>query len=111
MADGRELYGLVEELYPICRSITGEGLRQTLRVVGKALGPDAPLAMVEVPTGTAVLDWTVPREWNVRDAYVADAEGARVIDFRRSNLHLVNYSTPVRERMTLAALRPHLHAL
>ena len=64
-----------------------------------------------MPSGTQVLDWTVPREWNVRDAYVADAGGNRVIDFRASNLHLVNYSVPVRKRMPLAELRPHLHTL
>lgn len=107
MTDGEKMYALVTELYPICRSITGDGLRATLR----AIAARVPLVMSEVPSGTQVLDWTVPAEWNVRDAYVADATGARVIDFRRSNLHLVNYSTPVRARMTLAALRPHLHAL
>ena len=111
MVDGGELHRLVEELYPICRSITGEGVRQTLRIIGRALGPGAPLALTEVPSGTDVLDWTVPREWNVRDAYVADGAGNRVIDFRRSNLHLVNYSVPVRARMTLAELRPHLHTI
>ena len=111
MVDGRALHRLIEELYPICRSITGDGLRETLRIIGRALGAEAPLETVEVPSGTEVLDWTVPREWNVRDAYVADAAGARVVDFRRSNLHLVNYSVPVRARMSLAELRPHLHTI
>jgi len=101
------LRGLLEELYPICRSITGEGLRSTLRILERHL----PLERHEVPTGTPVLDWTVPREWNIRDAWVADATGRRVIDFRACNLHVVNYSTPVRARMTLAELRPHLHTL
>jgi aminopeptidase-like protein len=105
--DGREIYSLVEELYPICRSITGDGLRETLRIIGRRL----PIEVVEVPSGTPVLDWTVPPEWNVRDAYVADANGRRVIDYRRHNLHVVNYSTPVEARMTLAELRPHLHTL
>ncbi len=81
------------ELYPICRSITGDGVRETLRVIGRQV--PAP-GRREVPSGTEVLDWTVPREWNMRDAYVADAGGNRVIDFRRSNLHVVNYSVPVR---------------
>jgi aminopeptidase-like protein len=104
---GADMHALVAELYPICRSITGDGLRETLRLIGRQV----PLQVTEVPSGTQVLDWTVPREWNVRDAYVADAGGNRVIDFRRSNLHLVNYSVPIRKRMPLAELRPHLHTL
>jgi aminopeptidase-like protein len=113
--DGGALHRLVEELYPICRSITGDGVRRTLAIISRALGAEAgvgaPLRITDVPSGTPVLDWTVPREWNVRDAYVADAAGRRVIDFRRHNLHLVNYSVPVRARMSLAELRPRLHAL
>jgi aminopeptidase-like protein len=104
---GAEMHALVRELYPICRSITGEGVRQTLRALARV----APLQSVEVPSGTPVLDWTVPPEWNVRDAFVADASGRRVIDFRASNLHLVSYSVPVRARLSLAELRPHLHTL
>jgi aminopeptidase-like protein len=104
---GEWMHGLIRELYPICRSITGDGLRATLRRIAQ----DVPLTLHEVPTGTPVLDWTVPREWNIRDAYVANARGERVIDFRRSSLHVLNYSTPVRRRMTLAELRPHLHAM
>jgi len=95
------------ELFPICRSITGDGLRQTLDIIGDKL----PLERHEVATGTAVHDWTVPKEWNVRDAFVADSSGRRVIDFRESNLHLVNYSVPVRRRMQLNELREHLHTL
>lgn len=97
----------VRELYPICRSITGDGLRQTLRL----LQAHVPLELHEVPSGTKVLDWTVPLEWNIRDAYVANLKGERVIDFRRHNLHVVNYSEPVQRRMTLAELKPHLHCL
>jgi aminopeptidase-like protein len=104
---GPAMRGLLEELYPICRSITGEGLRQTLRILKKHL----PLELHEVPTGTPVLDWTIPREWNIRDAYVADASGKRVIDFQQCNLHVVNYSSPVKARMTLAELKPHLFSL
>jgi aminopeptidase-like protein len=107
--DRARMYALVEELYPICRSITGDGVRDTLARIERQL--PAPLVRTEVPTGTAVLDWTVPSEWNIRDAWIADASGARVVDFRASNLHVVNYSTPVRARMSLAELRPHLHAL
>jgi aminopeptidase-like protein len=104
---GSEAYRVIEDLYPICRSITGDGLRSTLRY----LQNDAPLELVEVPTGTQVFDWTVPREWNITDAYVKDSTGARVIDFAKSNLHVVNYSVPVRQTMSLAELRPHLHTL
>ncbi|MGZ9083208.1 MAG: DUF4910 domain-containing protein [Rhodoplanes sp.] len=103
---GARLYARVAELYPICRSITGEGVRETLRRLQALI----PLEIHEVPSGTAVFDWTVPREWNIRDAYVADSRGTRVIDFRRHNLHVVSYSVPVRARMRLAELRTHLHS-
>ena len=104
---GREMHDLIAKLYPICRSITGDGLRQTLRI----LQGHIPLTIHEVPTGTEVLDWTIPKEWNIRDAYIKDEEGNRVVDFRDSNLHVVNYSVPVHETMTLEALRPRLHTL
>ena len=108
MTAGEELYKLVAELYPICRSITGDGVRRTLEIVDREIGG---LEVHEVPTGTQVLDWTVPREWNVRDAWVADAAGRRVIDFQASNLHLVSYSAPVRATMPLAELKQHLFTL
>ncbi len=104
---GEEAHALVAELYPICRSITGNGFRESLRRLQRV----APIALTEVPSGTAVLDWTVPREWNIRDAYVKSSRGERVIDFRRHSLHVVSYSVPVRTTMTLAELRPHLHSL
>jgi aminopeptidase-like protein len=104
---GQALYACVADLYPLCRSITGDGVRETLR----RLQRQAPLTMHEVPSGTEVLDWTVPREWNIRDAYIKDARGERIVDFRRSNLHVVNYSVPVRRRMSLADLRPHLFTM
>ena len=106
-ADASELYALIEELYPICRSITGDGVRKTLAILGRYI----PLQVHEVPSGTRVLDWTVPDEWNIRDAYIADAQGKRVVDFRAHNLHVLNYSVPVRARMRLTELRPHLHSL
>lgn len=106
-AAGERMRALVERLYPICRSITGDGVRRTLEIIGESI----PLEVHEVPSGTEVFDWTVPPEWNIRDAYVADAEGNRVVDFRRSNLHVVGYSVPVEATMTLAELRPHLHTL
>ncbi|MEV4094730.1 DUF4910 domain-containing protein [Streptosporangium saharense] len=105
--EGREMHALVERLYPLCRSITGDGLRRTLEIVSGEI----PLEISEVPTGTEVLDWTVPREWNIRDAYVKDASGDRVIDFAASNLHVVGYSVPVSATMTLDELRGHLHTL
>jgi aminopeptidase-like protein len=101
---GQELHDLVSELYPICTSITGDGLRETLRRVATRV----PLEIHEVPSGTRVFDWTVPKEWNVRDAYVKDAQGNRVIDFEASNLHVLNYSVPVRTRLPLAELRDRL---
>src|SRR6202162_752223 len=85
---GTSMYDFMADVFPICRSITGAGLRETLRRIGEIV----PLQLTEVPSGTQVFDWTIPREWNVRDAWVADAHGERVIDFRRSNLPLVNYS-------------------
>src|SRR5258708_40192777 len=98
---------LIEELYAICRSVTGDGLRETLRLLQKQI----PLELREVPTRTAVFDWAVPREWNIRDAYVKNAKGERGIDFQKSNLHGVNYSVPVRQRMRLAGLKEHLFTL
>jgi aminopeptidase-like protein len=108
MSAGEELYKLVAELYPICRSITGDGVRRTLEIVDREIGG---LEVSEVPTGTQVLDWTVPREWNVRDAWVANAAGERVIDFQASNLHLVSYSVPVRTTMSLGELKERLFIL
>ncbi|MEU9853734.1 DUF4910 domain-containing protein [Streptomyces sp. NPDC047974] len=104
---GEEMHALVERLYPLCRSITGDGVRATLDVVGTYI----PLQVHEVPTGTRVLDWTVPQEWNIRDAYVADATGRRVVDFAASSLHVLGYSVPVAATMPLSELRGHLHTL
>jgi len=104
---GREMYQLVEELYPICRSITGDGVRRTLRTVGRLV----PLETFEVPSGTQVFDWTVPKEWNIGDAWVKDARGERVVDFQESNLHVMSYSTPVSATVSLAELSEHLFTL
>jgi aminopeptidase-like protein len=101
------MYDLVRRLFPLCRSITGDGVRETLRIVGEHI----PLTVHEVPTGTKVFDWTVPREWNIRDAYVQNAQDDRVVDFRTNNLHVVSYSVPVRKTMRLAELQRHLHSL
>ena len=104
---GKEMHALMRDLFPICRSITGDGFRKSL----ERLAAVVPLSLSEVPTGTRVFDWTVPREWNIRDAWIADASGRRVVELRASSLHVVSYSVPVRKRMTLTELRPHLHSL
>ncbi len=104
---GADLYEALSELYPLCRSITGEGLRESLRLLGKQV----PLSLREIPSGTKVYDWVVPKEWNVRDAYVKNCKGDRVVDFQHSNLHLISYSIPVHRRMRLAELKPHLISL
>jgi aminopeptidase-like protein len=107
MTTGDDLKGLLDLLYPICRSITGDGVRATLEIVGRGL----PLEVHEVPSGTRVLDWEIPPEWNVRGAWIDGPDGERVVDFADSNLHVVGYSVPVRRRMTFEELRPHLHSL
>src|SRR5713101_1049167 len=104
---GQELHRFAEELYPICRSITGDGIRRTLRMIQNRI----PLQTFEVPTGTVVFDWTVPKEWNIRDAYIKDAAGKRVVDFLQCNLHVMNYSAPVHATMPLSELKPHLFTL
>lgn len=101
------MYRLISELFPICRSITGDGVRQTLRKLQERI----PLELREIPSGTPVFDWTVPKEWNIRDAYVKDSSGERIVDFRKSNLHVVNYSIPVRRRVSLAELKEHLFTI
>ncbi len=100
----RELF---ESLLPLCRSITGNGVRETLALIAAEI----PLNVVEIPSGEPMLDWTTPQEWNIRDAFVADATGNRLIDFAQSPLHVVSYSEPVRRTMTFDELRLHLHTL
>ncbi|MGH9158776.1 MAG: DUF4910 domain-containing protein, partial [Vicinamibacteraceae bacterium] len=102
-----EMYALVERLYPLCRSITGNGVRQTLRMVQEHL----PIDLHEVASGTKVFDWTVPEEWNIREAWISTLDGRRVVDFQHSNLHVVGYSVPVRGRFSVDALKRHLHVL
>ncbi len=106
-ASGYKIYELIARLYPICRSITGDGLRQTLETISEYI----PLQVHEVPTGTNVFDWQIPREWNISDAYVKNADGQRVIDFKKNNLHVVNYSVPLSRKMNLNELRRYLHTI
>jgi aminopeptidase-like protein len=102
---GTELHELMAELYPICRSLTGDGVRETIRILQR----DVPFEVTEVPSGTEVYDWTVPREWNIRDAWIATPDGSRVVDFQDSNLHVLGYSTPIRAQLSSDELRDHLY--
>jgi aminopeptidase-like protein len=106
-ASGEELLRFIAEAYPICRSITGDGVRCTLAMIGERI----PLEVHEVPSGTPVFDWTVPREWNIRDAWIKDPSGRKVVDFREHNLHVLNYSVPVHAKLSLEELRKHLFTL
>ncbi|HEY6770497.1 MAG TPA: DUF4910 domain-containing protein [Candidatus Sulfotelmatobacter sp.] len=102
----RELHAFATELYPICRSITGQGIRETLERIARRI----PLRLTNVPSGTSIFDWTVPKEWNIRDGYIKNSRGERVVDFQRLNLHVMNYSGPVQRTMAFEELRPHLHS-
>jgi len=104
---GQEMHQLMTELFPICRSITGNGVRRTHDIIRQIV----PITTHEVPTGTQVFDWTIPKEWNIETAYVIAPDGRRIMDFEVSNLHVLNYSSPIREKMTLEKLKPHLHTL
>jgi aminopeptidase-like protein len=104
---GADVFEFMDDLFPICRSITGSGLRHSLQRIGQLI----PLDITEVASGTNVFDWVVPPEWNIRAGWLADATGRRIVDFQDSNLHVVNYSVPVRRTLTLEELRPHLHSL
>jgi aminopeptidase-like protein len=104
---GQEMYQLMVELFPICRSITGKGFTDTLDVLMRHI----PLEIHRVPSGTRVFDWSVPREWNITDAYVKNEQGEKIIDFQQSNLHIVNYSIPIHSKLSLNDLKDHLFSL
>lgn len=104
---GKEMYDFMHELYPICRSITGNGVRQTLKIIKSHI----PIEISEVSSGTKVFDWTIPKEWDVSSAYIKNSKGEKIVDFKNSNLHLLNYSIPVKKKVSLAELRTHLHSL
>ena len=104
---GADMLRFAADLFPICRSITGNGVRETLRRIAEHI----PLAIHEVPSGTPVFDWEVPLEWNIREAWVADADGRRVIDFADHTLHILNYSAPFRGRVSWSELRHHLYTV
>jgi len=105
---GEAIYKLAERLFPICRSITGDGVRETLRIL-REICPE--LKIFEISSGTQVFDWTIPKEWNIRDAYIKDEEGNKIVDFKRTNLHVVGYSVPVDKTVTLSELQEHLYSL
>ena len=104
---GEEMHGLMTELYPICRSITGDGVKESLSIVKKHI----PLNIHKIRTGAVVFDWEIPKEWNIRDAYIMNSNGEKIVDFRQSNLHVVNYSIPVHREMSLSELKQHLFTL
>src|ERR1700750_2614229 len=94
---GHQMHAFIEHLYPICRSITGAGLRNTLRIIREQV----PIELREVPSGTRGLDWVVPKEWSIRHAWIKNSAGERLVDFQELNLHVVNYSRPIHETMRL----------
>lgn len=104
---GEQMYQLIKELFPICRSITGNGVNQTLDIIKR----DIPLIIHKIPTHTKVFDWEVPKEWNIKDAYIMNSRGEKIVDFANSNLHVLNYSIPVDKSVTLNVLKEHLHTI
>lgn len=106
--EGKEMFAMASEMFPICRSITGDGVRKTFDILRRKV-PD--MKLYEVPSGTKVFDWTVPNEWNIRDAYIEDEKGNRIVDFKDNNLHVLGYSTPIDEWMDLSELLEHVYTL
>lgn len=104
---GEQMHELAKTLYPICRSITGDGVRETFKILQQHI----PLSIFEVPSGTPVFDWTVPKEWNIRAAWIKNPKGERIIDFKNHNLHVLNYSTPIHKKISLEELKKHLFTL
>jgi aminopeptidase-like protein len=105
--EGQIMYELAERLYPICRSITGNGVRETLSVLKEII----PLEVVEIPSGTKVFDWEIPDEWNITDAWIKNSRGEKILDFKKLNLHVLNYSEPVDKQVGLAELKEHLYTI
>ena len=104
---GKNMHDLMVELFPICRSITGNGVRDSLQILQNHIQLD----ISEIPSGTEVFDWTIPREWNIRDAFIKNSKGEKIVDFQKSNLHVLNYSIPIHAKLSLQELLPHLHSL
>ncbi len=106
-AEGHQMHRLAAELFPLHRSVTGQAVRSTHEILSRVI----PLTVTEVPSGTDVFDWTIPQEWRIRDAFIADSDGRRVVDYADSNLHIVNGSRPVQKQMSWDELEPHLHSV
>jgi len=104
---GHEMHALISRLFPICRSMTGPGVRETLQILQEYV----PLEVHEVPSGTPAFDWTVPREWDIRDAYIKDESGHRIVDFQESNLHVVSGSSPIHQTLPWSELKEHVYSL
>ena len=104
---GKSMYDLAQRLYPICRSITGNGVRETLNILKEFI----PLQIHEIPTGTKVFDWEIPDEWNIRDAWIKDPDGNKIVDFKKLNLQVLNYSIPVNQKVSLTELKEHLYTI
>jgi len=104
---GQQMHDLMASMFPLCRSITGAGTIQTLNILKKYI----PLTVHKIPSGVRAFDWTVPKEWNINDAYIKNAAGVKIVDFANSNLHVLNYSVPVHKQVTLTELKQHLYTL
>lgn len=109
MTEGNRMYKLAKEMFPICRSITGQGVRETLEILKNSIGGGTNLSIVDVPSGTEVFDWTVPKEWAIREAYIEDEYGNKIIDMQDNNLHVMGYSTPVDRWVDLEDLKKYIY--
>jgi aminopeptidase-like protein len=108
LPEGRFMWDHANELFPICRSITGEGLRQTLGHLKNVI-PE--IEIKEIPSGQKIFDWTIPDEWNPKNVYIIGPDGEKIANFQENNLHLVSYSIAIHERMSLRDLQSHLHSI
>ena len=104
---GQTMFELMQKLFPICRSITGNGVRKTLKILSEHI----PLEIHEIKTGTKIFDWNVPMEWNIKDAYIKSNKGEKIIDFKNSNLHVLGYSIPIKKNLKLNELKKHLYTI
>lgn len=108
LEEGKEMFDLCKKMFPICRSITGDGVRQTLDIIREVV-PE--FTIHEVPSGTKVFDWTIPKEWNISDGYIENEAGEKIVDFKENNLHVLGYSTPIDVTMPLSELKEHIYTL
>lgn len=107
MSQGFDLEAYFDRLWPICRSITGNGLRASFKILQEVI----PLKLTEVPSGKQVFDWNIPMEWNIHQAYIITPEGKKIADFSKNNLHVVNYSLPIDQTITFDQLKQHIYTL